>query len=220
MGRVGGIGIQPRPAGVALDLIPEADNARIGFNLGPAVRVRLDRRSRDGMKDDVVAALGKRDIGVEVGPTVGVSLNRVFHGYDSITLSSDFRWDIAGGHGGMVIAPSITYFTPLSRGAAMGLSVSAEHIDDDYADYYYSVTPAGSVASGLPTFAAKGGWKSVGATMFGVLDLDGDLTNGGFALFGMGSYSRMQDDAARSPIVSIRGSADQWVGALGVGYTF
>jgi outer membrane scaffolding protein for murein synthesis (MipA/OmpV family) len=30
----------------------------------------------------------------------------------------------------------------------------------------------------------------------------------------------MQDDAARSPIVSIRGSADQWVGALGVGYTF
>ena len=219
-GRVGGIGIQPRPAGLAFDLVTDAPDARLGFILGPTFRVRLDRISRDGMKDDIVAALGKRDVGVEVGPTVGVTLNRVLHDYDSITLSSDFRWDIAGAHGGMVIAPSITYFTPLSRGAAVGLSLGAEHVDDDYADYYFSVTPAGSTASGLPVYAAGGGWKTISASLIGTIDLDGDLTNGGFALFGMANYSRLQGDAGRSPIVAIRGDADQWAAAIGVGYTF
>jgi outer membrane scaffolding protein for murein synthesis (MipA/OmpV family) len=36
----------------------------------------------------------------------------------------------------------------------------------------------------------------------------------------IGGYSRMLGDAKRSPYTSIRGSADQWFAAVGIGYTF
>jgi len=46
------------------------------------------------------------------------------------------------------------------------------------------------------------------------------VTNGGLALIALGGYSRMLGDAKRTPFTSIRGDADQWMGAVGVGYTF
>ena len=100
--------------------------------------------------------------------------------------------------------------------ASNPLSVSAKHIDDDFADYYYSV-PAGGP---LPEFQAEGGFESAGVNLLGVFDLDGDVTNSGLALIALGGYSRMLGDAKRTPFTSIRGDADQWMGAVGVGYTF
>jgi len=36
----------------------------------------------------------------------------------------------------------------------------------------------------------------------------------------MGSYSRLVGDFKQTPIVSQRGSASQWMGAIGLAYTF
>jgi outer membrane scaffolding protein for murein synthesis (MipA/OmpV family) len=36
----------------------------------------------------------------------------------------------------------------------------------------------------------------------------------------MGSYTRLESDFAESPVVSIAGSRNQWLGAVGLGYTF
>jgi len=218
LGSFRGVDFQPRGPGVAFDVIPDQKGAKVDFIFGPVVRARFDRQN--SIKDPVVRSLGKLDVAVEIGPVAGIQVNRVLNPYDSLTAQVDMRWDVAGAHDGMVVYPSLTYFTPLSRGVASSLTISAEHVDDDYADYYYSISPAGSVASGLPTFAAGGGWKNVGATMLTGIDLDGDITNGGFSLIFLGSYSRMLGDPKRSPVTSIRGSADQWFGAVGVGYTF
>ena len=49
--------------------------------------------------------------------------------------------------------------------------------------------------------------------------LTGDLTHG-LSLFGTAGYSRLAGDFKRSPIVADRGSAGQWFGAIGLGYTF
>ena len=49
--------------------------------------------------------------------------------------------------------------------------------DGDYADTYFTVSPAGSVASGLPAFQARSGWKNVGINALVGVDFDGDLTN-------------------------------------------
>jgi outer membrane scaffolding protein for murein synthesis (MipA/OmpV family) len=43
---------------------------------------------------------------------------------------------------------------------------------------------------------------------------------GGLSIFGLGQYSRLVGDFKRSPIVSQRGSANQWIGALGLAYTW
>lgn len=212
-GRIAGIGIQPRPAGLALDLVPSA-----GLALGPAARVRANRARQ--IKDPVVAAAGELDTAIEVGVATGVGVSKVLNPFDSLTFGVDALWDVAGAHEGMTVSPSVTYFTPLSRGMAASLSLSAERADGDFMRYYYSVTPAQSAASGLPQFTADSGWTKAGATLLLAFDLDGDLTNGGLSAVLVGGHSQMLGDAKRTPYTSLRGSSDQWFGALGLGYTF
>jgi outer membrane scaffolding protein for murein synthesis (MipA/OmpV family) len=212
-----GVGIDPRSGGLALDFILDPDKGT-GFNLGVAARVRMDRAHK--IKDPVVRSLGKLDTAVEVGPTAGVTIAQVLNPYDSLTFTTDALWDVAGAHKGMVVDPSVSYFTPLSRGIAASLSLSAEYADGKFADYYYTISPAGSAASGLPVFNAGSGFTRAGANVLLGFDLDGNLENGGLALVVVGGYSRMLGDAKRSPVTSIRGSADQWLGAVGLGFTF
>ena len=216
-GSLGGIGISPKPAGLALDFIPDGESGP-NFSLGPSLRLRNDRA--DQIKDEVVKLAGELDRAVELGVAGGVSFPAVLNPFDSLSFNLDTRWDVANAHDGMVIEPGVSYFTPLSRGMAASLSIGAEFVDDNYADYYYSVSPAQSLASGLPEFTAKGGLNSIGTNLLLAVDLDGDVTNGGFAVVLIGGYSRLMNDAKATPYTSIRGSADQFFGALGVGYTF
>ncbi|MGI8943005.1 MAG: MipA/OmpV family protein [Qipengyuania sp.] len=216
-GSLGGIDINPRPGGLALDFIPDGDGA-VDLSLGIAAQLVRNRASQ--IEDPVVEALGELDTAFEVGPTVGVSFPALLNPYDSLSFNTDVRWDVAGAHDGMVVAPSITYFTPLSRALAASLSVGTNHVSGDYADYYYSVTPAQSLASGLPAFDAGSGFKDVGINLFLGFDLDGDATNGGLALIGIAGYSRLLGDFADTPFTSIRGDADQFMVGGGIGYTF
>ena len=217
-GNLLGVAITPRPGGVALDFIPDARDAKVGFSLGPVANIRRDRVTR--IKDPVVRRLGKLNTAVEVGGSAGVTVYDLVTGYDSLTFSADARWDVAGAHKGMLWGPSVSYFTPVSKGAAINLAVSAEHMDDDYANYYFTVSPAGSVASGLPTFQAKSGWKNVGINALVGVDFDGDLTNGGLAGFVTGGYTKLLNDAKRTPLTSIRGDSDQWLVGAGLAFTF
>jgi outer membrane scaffolding protein for murein synthesis (MipA/OmpV family) len=217
-GSLGGIDFTSRGAGVAIDFVRDPEDG-IGFDLGIAGQVRSSRARQ--IKDPVVESLGKLDYAIEVGPTVGVGIPHVLNAYDSLSFELDASWDINGAHGGMVVEPSLTYFTPLSRGIATSLTLSAEHGDADFMDYYHTVTPAQSVASGLPVFDPDGGgWTKAGGNLLVGFDLDGNLENGGLALVVVGGYMRMLGDAKRSPFTSVRGDADQWTGAIGLGYTF
>lgn len=216
-GSFAGIGIDPRPGGLALDFIPDEDG-QIAFNAGITARVQGNRASQ--IEDPVVELLGELDTAIEVGPTAGISFPGLLNPYDSLSFNTDVRWDVAGAHRGRVVAPSVTYFTPLSKAVAGSLTLSTNHVDDDYADYYYSVSPTQSTASGLPVFPADGGFKDVGVTLFMGWDLDGDATNGGLALAGIVGRSWLLNDAKRTPLTSIRGDADQWLLGAGLGYTF
>ena len=214
-GSLGGVAINPRPAGLALDFIPDRPG-QVGINAGIAARANFNRAKQ--IKDPVVEAYGKLDTAIEVGPSVGIKLPGVLNPYDSLSFNVDALWDIAGAHGGRTINPSVTYFTPLSRGIAASLSLAARNVDDDYADYYYSV-PA-LAGSPLPAFQAEGGFDKMTVGAFTAFDFDGDVTNGGLAAVLIGSYSRMMGDGKRTPFTSMVGSADQWSVVAGIGYTF
>ena len=218
-GSVGGIEFGVRGPGLYADLIADSNSdSNVKFLAGPLLRVRMDRNSN--IKDPVVASLGKIDVAVEVGATAGVSFSKVINPYDTLTIGSDIQWDVAGAHKGRVITPSVTYSTPLSTAIFTSVIVSATHIDGNYADTYYSIDQAGSTASGLPQFDADGGWKSYGAILLGGVDLSGDARDGGWGVYSFVSYSRLTEDAARSPVTSLRGDADQWFVAGGISYTF
>lgn len=217
MGSLGGVGISARPSGMALDFIPQSEGD-VGFSLGPSVRLRSNRAADP--KDAVVATLPRLDRTIELGPSGGITFANPLSKYDSLSFSLDMHWDLSGAHGGMTVNPSVTYFTPLSRGTAIVLTLDLDYANGKFMDYYYSVTPAAAATSGLSEFEADGGWYRGGAYLIGGVDLNGDLRDGGLAIFGIAAYSRMLGDAERSPFTSERGSADQLVGSIGLGYTF
>ena len=72
----------------------------------------------------------------------------------------------------------------------------------------------------MPGFQADGGFESVGTNLLVAYDLGGNLADGGVSLIGIGGYSHLLGDAEDTPFTSIRGDADQWFAAIGIGYTF
>lgn len=216
-GRVSGFNFYSRATALYLDLAREPVDAPWNFEIGPMVNVRVDRNSR--IKDDRVEALGELGWAVEAGGFAGATKNKVFHDYDVLTFRLDAYHDVTNTHDALVIAPNIEYGTPLSEVTYVGAAVSAEYVGGKFADTYYSVTPAGAAASGLPAYDADGGFKNIRFTLLGTQSLSGDLRTG-LAIFGVASYSRMLGDFKDSPIVSVAGDADQWFGALGLAYTF
>jgi outer membrane scaffolding protein for murein synthesis (MipA/OmpV family) len=216
-GRIHGIGVNPRGGGVALDFFPDPPSGP-GFNGGIAAKVRLTRTH--DTHDAVVNRLGKLDTAIELGPTVGVSFPHVLNKYDTLTFTADVLWDVGGAYKGMVVDPLVSYSTPLSRGILANFSLSAEWGDRKFARYYYSITPAQSAVSGLPVFNARSGFNKAGGRLLLGIDLDGDLTNGGPAIFVLAGYTRQLGDGKRTPLTGIRGSADQFLSAAGFGYTF
>ncbi|MEM7781171.1 MAG: MipA/OmpV family protein [Pseudomonadota bacterium] len=224
VGRVGGIGISPNGPGFNLDLLSAAPPAngppstKPSFSFGPAFRFRNDRANQ--VEDEVVELAEPLDTAFEIGASAGISFPGVLRPGDRLGVSTQVRWDVLGAHDGMLVEPSVSYFTPVGRAASLQLSANAGFVDDSYADYYYSVTPAQSADTGLPEFTADGGLDLLGLVAIGTYDLDGNALNGGFSIYAIGGYSRLQGDGADTPFTSQRGSADQFLAGLGVGYTF
>ncbi|QIQ88020.1 MAG: MipA/OmpV family protein [Erythrobacter sp.] len=222
VGRLGGVGLSPNGPGITLNLLSQravpGQPSGTSFQFGPAFRIRNDRQAR--ISDDVVEAAGKLDIAAEVGANAGVNIPRVFNRFDSLTVGAQVRWDVLGAHSGMLVEPNVAYTTPIGRATVINLQAGLQFVDDDFADYYYTVSPEQSAASGLPQFQADGGLNSAGLTAIVNYDLSGNSLDGGFSIYGVAGYSRLFGDGEDTPYTSIRGSADQFIGGLGVGYTF
>lgn len=215
-GRVSGISFFTRSTYLYVDFVKRGDSP-VEFDLGPIVGVRLNRTGK--VKDDFVDALPERDAAIEVGGFAGLTYHGLTNPYDSLSFRVDVVKDVGGAHESTLVTPTIDFGTPLSRSFYVGLSASAEWAGGGYADYYFSISPADSIASTLPVYDADGGFKSWRLGIIGNYALSGDLTRG-WSLFGAGSYSHLSGDFKDSPIVDQRGSAGQWVAALGAAYSF
>ena len=202
------------------DLIPDKSPSGIDFQAGPVAVLNLYRSSADKLDDPRVRALGDLDRAIELGGYVGVGKTGVFTSpYDRLSVSISYRKDVNDVHSSGIVSPTINSLTPLSTKAAVGIFASAERAEGGYARTYFGVTPAQSVASGLPVYNARGGWKNWTIGALGTVALTGDLLHG-FKLVAGGTYTRLLNDFAATPVVSIAGDRDQWLGAVGLAYTF
>jgi MipA family protein len=205
---------------LSVDLIPDGRGPTVDIQAGPIGVVNFNRSSLKSIDDRRVRALGELDTAIELGGYVGIGKTGVITSpYDRLSVSVSYRYDVAGVHESGVLQPTINYLTPLSRKAAVGLFASAERAERGYARTYFSVSTAGAIASGLPTYNARGGWKNWTLGALGTYALTGDLLHG-FKLVAGGTYRRMLNDFGDSPLVRIAGSRDQWLGAVGLAYTF
>ena len=215
-GRVSGISFWTAGTALYVDLLARPESG-IDFDLGPIVGVSLNRSS--DVKDAAVDKLPELDMAFEVGAFAGVSFHGLTNPYDALSFHVDVTTDVSDAHGSTLITPTLDFGTPLSTTTYVGVSASAEWAGGGYADYYYSIGPEGSLASGLPQFDADGGFKHWRLSLFANQSISGDLLNG-WSIFGIGLYTKLSGDFADSPIVDDRGSSSQWFGGLGVAYTW
>jgi len=222
VGRVGGVGIGPNGPGFVLDLnspkpsFGPRTKPRIAF--GPAFRFRNDRANRIG--DEVVARAGKLDSALEVGGNAAVVFPGVFKRLDQLSIGVQARWDVLGAHESMIVEPQIGYRALVGKAMTLQMQASAEFVDDRFADYYFTVSPAQAVATGVAPYRADGGLNRFGTTAILAYDLDRNPLNGGWSLTGVGGFSRLVGDSADTPFTAERGSASQFILGLGVAYTF
>ena len=220
IGSVSGFNFQLIGNRFSADLIPNKPGPNWDLQAGPVVVLDLNRSALSYIDDRRVRALGKRDASLEVGGFVGIGKTGVITSqYDQLSVSVSYRKGVTGAQRGAIWSPTINYLTPVSRKAAVGLFASAEHADRNYGRAYFDIDAAGSLASGLPQFNTRAGWKSWTVGGLATVALTGDLLHG-FKLMAGGSYKRMLNDFADSPIVSIVGNRSQWMGGAGVAYTF
>lgn len=214
-GNVGDISFTTRGLALYVDFINSP--GKVDFDLGPIAGVRLNRIGK--VKDDFVDALPERDVAIELGGFAGVSFRQLTNPYDSLSLRLDVTRDVGGAHKSTIIAPSVDFATPLSQTFFVGASLGVDFVGGKYADYYYSIDVPDALASGLPVYDAAGGMKSWKAGLLLNQSLSGDLRRG-WSIFGLANYSRLVGDFKDSPIVDDRGSASQWLGAIGLAYTW
>ena len=214
-GKVGGISFSTRGTYLYVDVI--SGSGKVDLDIGPIAGVRFNRTRK--IKDDFVDLLPERKTAIEVGGFAGVSFKGLTNPYDSLGLRLDVVKDVGSAHESTVVSPNFEFSTPLSRTFFVGASVGADFVSNRFADYYFSVSPAEAVVSGLPAFDADGGMKNWKAGLLANYSLSGDLRHG-LSIFGTGGYSRLVGDFKDSPIVSDRGSASQWLGALGLAYSW
>ena len=87
--------------------------------------------------------------------------------------------------------------------------------DGRYQRAYFGVSPAVSLASGLPAYRPSSGVYAV-AVASGITY----ALNNRWGVFGFARYERLVGDAAKSPITRAFGSRNQLSGGIGLNYTF
>jgi MipA family protein len=217
-GKVSGIGFTTLGTQLFVDVIPDNSENGLDFQFGPVAGIRLDRTRQ--IKDAQVRALGELDTPVELGGYVGIAKTGVItSAYDTVSASVAYVHDVAGAHDSYIITPTITYGTPLNQAMYIGVTASADYVGHKYAQSYFGVTPAGSLASGLAPYSPGKGLKDVSFGLLGNYALSGDLRRG-MSVFAIGNYARLMGDFKRSPVVADAGNANQWFGGIGLAYTF
>lgn len=185
------------------------------LTIGAAVAFDGGRKSS---KDK--ALFGYRNVG-------DTAIGRVFAEYtiDRLILSADVATDLLGdGHQGTEATLAATWmFNPVGRTMLM-VGPSLTWASDDYMHSYFSTTvdrlaPAGPTQLVRPGsragYKAEAGFKNAGLTAILIHPLDEN-----WAITGLAGYSRLLGDAADSPFVKDNGSRDQFMGGLGLSYTF
>ncbi|MPZ55107.1 MAG: MipA/OmpV family protein [Rhizobiales bacterium] len=175
------------------------------FRFGPSGKASLPRRESD---DPGLRGLGDVDWTLEIG---------AFAEYwvlPWLRTRAELRQGIGGHHGLVseitadVVVPATETLT-LSAGPRLILATAAALRP------YFGVDAAQSVTSGMPVYDPEGGIRSVG--------LGAQLRQQWSAQWATNvflEYDRLVGDAARSPILSRSGSADQVTVGLGLSYSF
>ncbi len=171
---------------------------------GPLVAYEF---GRDEDRNSALEGLGDVDGTFEVGAFIEAR-NKDF------LVHIDFRQALKSGHGRIL---KIEAGRGLYEEGAFTLALGGQlnWKSRKYAQTYFGVTDTQSTASGLPVFSPDNGFFAAGVNLLSRYKI-----NDHWMLHGITGYSRILGDAADSPLVKMRGSANQFLAGIGVLYHF
>jgi MipA family protein len=172
---------------------------------GPAVKFKS---ARDGNSYAELNGLGKVNTTVEVGGFLE------YYPVDWFRTRVEVRQGI-GGHTGIVSDFSADAIIPLNDRFTISAGPRFTVESAKAVEPYFGITSMQSIASGLPIFDAKGGPHSAGAGA----QVSYKLTPK-WEVHSYVEYARLLGDAASSPLVKLRGSANETTVGVGVSYSF
>jgi MipA family protein len=120
-----------------------------------------------------------------------------------------------GGHQGVVSDFSADFIVPVTRAITVSAGPRFTWESTNAVSPYFSVDTVQAMASGLPVFDAKGGAHSAGAGA----QVQYRITPQ-WEVHSYVEYERLLGDAANSPLVTARGSANQTTVGIGASYSF
>ena len=177
---------------------------------GPVVT--YERGRKDDIENLAVRRLGEIDAAVNAGVFVR---KRFDAAGGQLSLEAEALVDTGKVHEGTLVNLGLGYDRALNDRWSVGASLATTWADEKYMQTYYGVSSAGARASGLAPYAAKAGIEKV--------ELSAALRyriNDRWSALGQGSYGRLVDSAADSPIVAREGSANQGQFAFALIYSF
>jgi outer membrane protein len=173
------------------------------FSFGPAGNIQGRRR-----ESDVGAPVGSVPRTYEVGAFAQYLVGNSFR------MRGELRKGI-NGHDGLVGFVGADKIWRDGDRYVFSVGPRVLFSDAQYQRAYFGVTPAASLASGLPVYRPGGGVHAVALASGMSYQFDDR-----WGVFGYARYARLVGDAANSPIVREFGSRNQLSGGIGLNYTF
>lgn len=183
------------------------------MRFGPVVNYRFGRD--DDVEDPIVKKMKNIKGAFEAGAFIGFDWK--FHNDRRHRLVADAQvlFDVNKAYKGINGTISARYWRPFGPRFDGVLGAAIQLADNRYVNKYFGVNETDSALSGLPFYKASGGVNNFKIFPGVVMHLSPQWhLAAGFR------YMRLTGDAENSPVVSIRGSADQWVAGLGAAYSW
>ena len=174
-----------------------------GFEAGPAINFAPSRKAKD-----VGAPFDKVKSTVEAGGFMQ------FYLAPAVRVRGELRKGL-GGHKGLVGSVGADFIVRDKDNYIFSIGPRARFSDKKYQRAYFGVTPAESLASGLPAYAPDGGTQAIGLNAGFLYQFDYH-----WGITSYARYDRLISDPAKSPLVRELGSRDQFSGGLALVFTF
>jgi outer membrane scaffolding protein for murein synthesis (MipA/OmpV family) len=177
-----------------------------GWRLGPSGMLRF---GRSDVADDVVNRVHEVDPSIDLGAFIGYT----WVGDDPRKRVGTTAWvlgDVTDSHGGWTAGANIFGAYPVLQWLTLVGGGAATYGSGAYMTTYFGVTAADAQASGLSVYQPDAGIRDVRGWLVALVHLSPRWTVGAGAV-----YSWLADEAGRSPIVSDRGSRNQWIYGIG-----
>lgn len=175
------------------------------FKFGPAIKVKLPRNESD---DQALRGLG------DIGWTLEAGGFAEFWPTEWLRSRVELRQGF-GGHEGLVGDLSADLVVPLTDRLTLSGGPRLSAANAAAISPYYTITTAQSAASGLPVYSAGAGLKSWGVGAQVSYEITPRWRSHWFV-----EYEQLAGDAAKSPLVTQRGSLNQIQVGIGITRSF